>query len=216
MLYTIARRHALPAAVAGTLAGRVVSCEMLGSVRRTQDLMAAAEHERLKILEAARAEAEILKFEAIRDAQRSVWQCAHGALALLHQLHQQWVAQAEPMLAQVAHAALHRLMIDVPPDWPAMSSVRLILQQWHGDGQACLHLNPSEVGEVERRIGNGVRCSFVSDDAVAPGECVLVCGQAELRASFSANLRGLLDALGALPHELVDSACQPKHDPTIT
>jgi len=194
MLPTIVQHHVLPPGRALQAGGSVVQKEWLAAMASAQDILDAAQDERRKVLEEASAQAERVAFDAAIEAQRSVWLSVQAALQSVAQLRVLMLEQAEDLLVELARSALGLLLLDVPSDWPARSSVRLVLKQWGGAGEAKLLVHPDEVEAVIQAVDGQWRSFVQADPAVPAGDCLLSAGQMQLRASYVGSVDSLLAA----------------------
>ncbi|WP_426162381.1 HrpE/YscL family type III secretion apparatus protein [Pseudoduganella sp. R-34] len=144
-----------------------------------------------------------------QEASQMVWREAH---ALLEELRGQRAAlqtEAGRMLARLARTALRRLLLEVPPGWPAVSSVRLVLREWRaaaGTSQAVLRVHAQDYDSLPAELRSGDAWQSVADASVASGTCVLTAGGSELSANFSASVSSLVAALGRHAGDISEEA----------
>jgi len=197
MVSVVTKRYQLPGLDVSHMARRVVPKHILGRLSDAEQVLTAAHLERESILDEARRTARQLELAAEEDARRQVWQAASAWLNQLAESHESFLHEAESMLAQVAQAALRSLLLDVPADWPLLSSVRLVLREWEVSTAAELRVHPDALDAITRYLGNATQLDIVEDESLQAGNCVLVCAQGELRASYSTSVDSLIEAIGA-------------------
>jgi len=198
MLISAARRHYLHAHALDTGPRPIVRKEMLHALRNADGLLQATREQCDHLLAEARHQAAVIHLEAALEAQRQAWAHADSLMAALNAERERLMAEAEGMLAQIARSALQRLLIDVPAHWPAMSSVRLAMQEWQSNaetGEATLQVHPDDADAARSAVRPDARWKIVPDIAVERGACVLSYGQASARVSFDANVLGLIETL---------------------
>lgn len=176
-----------------------------GTVLRRGTLQACALIDQAQ--EAARLEREALRLkaeaEAEQRAQRMEKQAQSAALAQaaqliaqLEQAREDFFQQAEELLLRIAREGLRKLLLDVPDMWQDRSSVRLLLREFRETSlrqPAALHLRPEALGDVRQLEPNEAwaHLQLVADDTLAPGQCLLRCGQGDLRADYLASTEAL-------------------------
>jgi type III secretion system HrpE/YscL family protein len=197
MISVVTKRYQLPGLDVSNVARRVVPRHSLGRLSDAEQVLTAAQVERESILDEARRVAREVELAAEEDARRKVWQAASACLKQLAESHESFLREAESMLAHVAQAALRRLLLDVPPDWPLLSSVRLVLREWEGSPEAELRVRPDALDAIKSHLGNVTQLDIVADESMQAGNCVLICAQGELRASYSASVDSLIEAMRA-------------------
>jgi flagellar biosynthesis/type III secretory pathway protein FliH len=195
--WPLAKRYRLPPASAAPAGLHVVPRETLAALQSAQAVLAAAEQERDRLIDAAHEEAEAIRATAREGAERAVWQQAQQALQALAELRRQLAEQAEDLLMNTLREALERLLLDVPADWPPRSNLRLLLAERSADADARLLIHSQDRALLPCDSLADTACSIVDDDAVPRGTCVLTCMQGEVRASYRANVQSLVQALSS-------------------
>jgi flagellar biosynthesis/type III secretory pathway protein FliH len=199
----VSRRYHLPPGVCLPAAGSVVRRGVLQALTTSDEVVAATQRRCERLLESAAAEAQSLVLPAAHAAERAVWERALLSLRGIDQARDALLAQAESFLMETARAALQRLMLDVPPEWPSLSGVRLLLRELRdletGD-RTELRVHPQDLPRLREAASPPLSVPLVSDATLQIGQCVLVCAQGELRADYAASVASLVESL-ELPSE---------------
>jgi flagellar biosynthesis/type III secretory pathway protein FliH len=184
-------------------AGSVVRRGVLHALTTSDEVVAATQRHCEHLLESAAAEAQSLVLPAARAAERAVWERAVLSLRGIDQAREALFTQAENFLMETARAALQRLLLDVPPEWPSLSGVRLLLRELRDldPGERTeLRVHPNDLARLREAASPPLPVPLVGDAALQIGQCVLVCAQGELRADFAASVASLVESL-ELPRE---------------
>lgn len=190
----VLRRYSLPPGAQLPAGAKIVSRDMLAAARSADDILSAASKEREQILQRAHAEAQGIAHSARYSAEEIAWRALEQATAELNLVRQALIEQCEALLMQSATHALGALLLDVPPDWPPLSSIRLLMSEWPGSQAAQLRLNPEDLESLPASLLSATAWQAVGDPAVQPGVCTLICAQGEVRACYQSNVRSLLAA----------------------
>jgi hypothetical protein len=189
--------------------GPVIYKRELGRVRHVKELLEAAGEACKKMQETSERDAELIAFEAARYAQQQVWIEANQSFLELQKLQEHLLNEAPVLLVYFARQALERLLIELPPEWPTLSSVNLVIKEWNSATEAVLHISPGDFPSVEKRLVDMPFCQLQVDEKLQAGDCRLVCSYAEFYSSFKGNVHGFLSALNTL-HPSISPASMTK------
>ena len=194
MQLSVARRYTLPVHPSAVVMGPVVRASLLQQLETSEQLLQATRKQCANLLNEAEARAQVIAFEARRDAQQQVWLSVLDEWERFCESRQQWQEAAHTMLQVVLRLALERLKVDTPGEERIRSSIRLVLQEWSGTQDSVLRLHPDDVHIANELLGHRPHCQVIADAQLAPGVCELHGESTLLRADFSASV----DALAAL------------------
>ncbi|MDQ0083819.1 flagellar biosynthesis/type III secretory pathway protein FliH [Variovorax boronicumulans] len=202
VLAPIVRRYSLPEGQSLPPAGALLRRGFLQEAELAMGMVAAARAQCNELLEKASRSAQECAEAATRAAEVAVWSRAAESLRAIERTHAQLLAQSENLLLEMARAALQRLLLDVPADWPGISGIRLLLREQHelqDRGQIELRVHPDEVALLQTRVGPSLHAALTPDAALRPGECLLICAQGELRTDYRASVAALIESLHRRP-----------------
>ena len=194
MQFPLARRYVLPVRPDTVAMGPVVRASLLQQLETAEQLLQATHEQCAQLLKQAESRAQVMAFEARRDAQKQVWLSVLSEWEGFCESRQRWQEAAHTMLYAVLQLAMERLKVDMPGEERIRSSIRLVLQEWSGTQDSVLRLHPDDVHIAADLVGHRPHCQIVADEQLASGVCELHGESTLLRADFSANV----DALASL------------------
>jgi flagellar biosynthesis/type III secretory pathway protein FliH len=197
------RQYHVPHAALAVLGrGAVLDADVLQSVRISDQIVRAARASSARIIQEAAEERAAQRERQLNEARA---QAASEIAPLANQLRMMLArlqASAEHIAVNAATQALHKLLLQVPDAWPALSSARLLAAelaraQAADSSTLTLRARAEERPQLEELLQTNQNIRFCADDTLQPGECVLSGPQGELRADYHASVQALAQALHA-------------------
>lgn len=188
----------------------VLRRESLAVVRSVDELVVATRGACARHLRSARRrmkelrhQARLADSEAIAlqraDAERDALVSLAAVSAALNEERKRLLDGAAALMSELARQTVKQLLLDVPHDWAARSSVGLLRDAWKtltSDDEARLRVHPDAVSAVQAMAAEA-GWSLTADATLARGHCVLVHAAGTLHADFSANVCALLNAVSS-------------------
>ncbi len=170
---------------------------LLDDVRQVKDILDLAKVEAHLIYEQsikiALDDANKITTEASLFAQKQVWLQAAECLLVLSNWQKEYSENAYYHSEQAIKITVQQLLLSVPPDWPARSSMNLLLQQWSGHGEAILMFNPQDLIQLQQSLPVNLKNISRPDPSLNSGQCLLRTSHADIRADYKLNVESMVE-----------------------
>lgn len=199
----------LPRGVSVPPGARVLNASIIGAALSAESIVKAAQEQAQAMISQAHASAQAIEASIREEVQRTAWDAVRTEIERTTRIYRQALKDFEDAVGDMALSAAHKLLLDVPPDWPCRSSTALLLQERAEFPNAVLHLNPQDLAQLDETVIAKTGWRAQANPALARGQCDLVTSQGAVKADYTGSLSALFATLESSPAAADSSAHNP-------